>query len=65
MKGIIMSEWKSKANWKDRNWKYVTAAGTDVSKTIARIKREMKEVAERQAEEAAKKVTQIRKVANK
>ena len=41
-----MSEWKSKANWKDRNWKYTIAAGTDVSKTIARVKREMKEIEE-------------------
>lgn len=60
-----MTEWKSKADWKDRNWKYVNAAGTDISKTIARIKREMKDAAEKQAEEAAKKVTQLRKIAGK
>lgn len=60
-----MSEWKSKADWKNRNWKYVNAAGTDITKTIARVKREMKEAAEKQAEEAALKVTQLRKVAGK
>ena len=60
-----MTEWQSKANWKDRNWKYVGAAATDISRTIARVKREMKELAEKQAEEAAKKVTQFRKVAGK
>lgn len=57
-----MSEWQSKASWKDRNWKYVNAASTDISKTMARIRREMKEAAE---QEAAQKVTNIRKVANK
>lgn len=56
-------EWNSKADWKNRNWKYVNAASTDVTKTIARVKREMKELAEKQQEETAKKVTQIRKVA--
>lgn len=60
-----MANWESKATWKNRNWKYVNAAGTDISKTIARVKREMKELAEQQAEEAAKKVTQLRKVASK
>lgn len=60
-----MADWESKADWKDRNWKYVTASKTDISKTIARIKREMKEIAEQQAEEAKKKVTQFRKVAGK
>lgn len=56
-------DWESKADWKNRSWKYVNAASTDVSKTIARIKREMKELAEKQREEVAKKVTLIRKVA--
>lgn len=60
-----MANWESKATWKDRNWKYVAAAKTDISRTIARVKREMKELAEQQAEEAAKKVTQLRKVAGK
>lgn len=60
-----MSEWQSKATWKNRHWKYVNAASTDISKTIARVKREMKELAEQQAEEAKIKVTQIRKVAGK
>jgi hypothetical protein len=54
-----MAEWKSKADWKDRNWKYTPAAATDVSKTIARIKREMKEIAER----TPVKVSQLKKVA--
>lgn len=60
-----MDNWESKATWKNRNWKYVNAASTDITKTIARVKREMKELAEKQAEEAAKKVTQLRKVAGK
>jgi len=41
-----MKEWKSKANWKDPKWKYTTAAATDISKTIARVRREMKEIEE-------------------
>ena len=45
-----MSDWKSKANWKDRNWKYTTAAATDITKTIARIKRELKEIEEAKAQ---------------
>lgn len=60
-----MAEWESKATWKNRSWKYVNAASTDISKTIARVKREMKELAEQQAEERKLKVTQIRKVAGK
>ena len=55
-----MKEWESKADWKDRNWKYVPAATTDVAKTIARIKREMKELAEKQAQENAVKITQLK-----
>ena len=54
-----MSTWKSKADWKDPSWKYTPAAATDVAKTIARIKREMKEAAEREPV----KVTQLKKVA--
>jgi hypothetical protein len=54
-----MAEWKSKADWKDRNWKYTPAAATDVTKTIARIKREMKELAERKP----KQVVELKKVA--
>ena len=54
-----MSTWKSKADWKDPNWKYIPAAATDVSRTIARIKKEMKEAAERESV----KVTQLKKVA--
>jgi hypothetical protein len=41
-------DWKSKANWMDRDWKYVPASKTDISKTIARVRREMKELAEQQ-----------------
>ena len=41
-----MKEWKSKANWKDPKWKYTNAASTDVAKTIARVRREMKEIEE-------------------
>lgn len=54
-----MDNWKSKANWKDANWKYVNAASTDVSKTIARVKREMKELAEQ--ENRKEKVVLMRK----
>ena len=59
-----MREWKSRADWKDRDWKYVNAASTNISKTIARIKREMKELAEQAKQEKIQKVTNIRKVAN-
>ena len=51
--------WESKANWKDPKWKYVPAAATDVAKTFARIRREMKELAEQQP----KQVVQLKKVA--
>jgi flagellar motor switch/type III secretory pathway protein FliN len=43
--GQQMKEWKSKADWRDPKWKYIPAAATDVSKTIARVRREMKELA--------------------
>lgn len=39
-----MSEWESKANWKDPNWKYKHWYETDIRETIARVKREMKEL---------------------
>lgn len=58
-----MNQWQSKADWKDRNWKYVAASKTDISKTIARVKRELKELAEQPV--VLEKVTNIRKVANK
>lgn len=58
-----MSEWESKANWKDRSWKYTPASATDVSRTIARIKREMKELQQKHEEDTAKKVTPIKAVA--
>ena len=37
-----MSEWESKANWKDPNWKYKHWYETDIRETIARVKRETK-----------------------
>lgn len=52
-------QWESKANWKDRNWKYTNAASTDVAKTIARVKKEMKELADQQGRK--EKIVQIRK----
>ncbi len=52
-------EWKSKADWRNNNWKYTSAAATDVSKTIARVKKEMKDLAEQRKEKP--KVLQIRK----
>lgn len=39
--------WKTQANWKDRNWKYINAASTDVAKTIARVKQEMEQSKEK------------------
>lgn len=60
-----MTEWKSKADWKNPSWKYIPASATDISKTIARVKREMKELAEKEAEETKHKITQIRKAAGK
>ena len=41
-----MKTWQSKANWKDPKWKYTPAAATDVAKTIARVRREMREIEE-------------------
>jgi hypothetical protein len=52
-----MAEWKSKADWKNPDWKYVPASQTDVAKTIARIKREMKEL----AEQKPRQVVQLKK----
>jgi hypothetical protein len=52
-----MAAWKSKADWKNPNWKYTPAAATDVAKTIARIKREMKEL----AEQKPRQVVQLKK----
>lgn len=58
-----MKDWKSKANWKDSSWKYVGSAATDITKTIARVKREMRELEE--SAKAQPKVIQIKKVASK
>lgn len=60
-----MTEWKSKANWKDPNWKYTPAAATDISKTIAKIKREMKEQAKQEEEKKALRVVTIKKAAHR
>lgn len=54
-----MNAWKSKADWKDPSWKYVNAASTDITKTIARVRREMKEL----AESHPKQVVPLKKVA--
>ena len=45
-----MSEYESKASWRDPNWKYVPANKTDVSKTFDRIRREMKAKAQQDVE---------------
>ena len=50
--------WKSKANWKDPSWKYTHSTQTDITKTIARVKREMKEA----EEQKPKQVVQLKKV---
>jgi hypothetical protein len=55
-----MKGWKSKADWKNPKWKYTPAAATDVAKTIARVQREMKELAEMQPV----KLVQVKKVGN-
>lgn len=63
-----MAEWKSKASLNDRKWKYIPAAATDVAKTIARVKREMQELAKAEEESQAKAkhvVTPIKKAAAK
>jgi len=57
-----MSDWKSKADWRDPSWKYVPAAATDISKTIARVKRELKEQAKEAQEHQNKKVFSLKKV---
>jgi hypothetical protein len=56
-----MSNWKSKANWKDPNWKYVPAASTDISKTIARVKRELKEQAKEEQDKRSLKIINLKK----
>jgi hypothetical protein len=56
-----MSNWKSKANWKDPSWKYVPAAATDISKTIARVKRELKEQAKEEQERRTIKIVNLKK----
>lgn len=56
-----MTEWVSKANWQNRNWKYVNAASTDITKTIARVRKEMKELAVQEKEEKVRHL----KIANK
>jgi hypothetical protein len=53
-----MTKWKSRANWKDPEWKYVSAAATDISKTYARVIAEMKELEKKGADK--QKVVQIR-----
>jgi hypothetical protein len=60
-----MSNWKPKANWKDPSWKYVPAASTDISKTIARIKRELKEQAREAQEQRTMKVVNLKKANQK
>lgn len=40
-------QWQSKANWKDRDWKYIDAASTDILKTIERVKKEMEKLKEK------------------
>jgi hypothetical protein len=54
-----MKTWQSKASWKNPQWKYTNAAATDITKTIARVKREMKEA----EEQKPKRVVQLKKVA--
>lgn len=39
-----MIEWKSNASWKNPVWKYTPSYKTEVSKTIARVIREMKAI---------------------
>jgi hypothetical protein len=39
-------EWRSRADWKDPNWKYKKSTETDVARTIQRVKREMKAIEE-------------------
>jgi len=56
-----MSDWKSKADWKDPSWKYVPAASTDISKTIARVKRELKEQAKEEQDKRSLKIINLKK----
>jgi hypothetical protein len=60
-----MSDWKSKADWRDPSWKYVPAAATDISKTIARVKRELKEQAKEAQEHRTIKVVNLKKANQK
>lgn len=55
-----MNTWKSKADWKNPNWKYTNAASTDVSKTIARVRREMAEIEKAKP----KNLVQLKKAGN-
>jgi hypothetical protein len=60
-----MSDWKSKADWRDPSWKYVPAASTDISKTIARIRRELKELAKEEQDKRSLKIVSLKKANQK
>lgn len=55
-----MAKWKSKADWKDRNWVYVNAASTDIRQTIERVRREMQELENKEAAKKAENVTEMK-----
>lgn len=41
---MINQTWKSKADYRNRDWAYTPAASTNVAKTIERVLREMAEL---------------------
>lgn len=53
-------KYESTADWRDPNWKYVPAAATDVARTFARIRRELKALDDKQKENKHETIDSVR-----